>query len=530
MAITEKTDVEHVSSRDVEALTKRPTVEPVPQSAKAEAGVILRVDTAADTGLRLAKDGHTVLLPQPTDDKDDPLNWPSWKKHAVLFVVAWGAFCADFTSAAGSAPILLQAQEWHESISRVNETNSINVLMMALGGLIWVPMTSIIGRAPTLFWSNLIGFLFTIGTALAPNFTTFYAMRALKGFFITSSQTISIAFIRDMFFHHERARKIGIWALLYIASPYWGPLVGNFVLGATHKWQDVFWTCVGVCALDMIVIVMFLDETWYNREIQSSDQPRRGTGFWSRMSRIVGFWEFRNQKGYYKPVYHSFKKYIITLTKPVVFLVLAAYLLFFAWAIGINITTAILFGTPREFGGYGYSFTSLGYLYFSPIVGVIFGEVFGHYINDWIAQRYVRKHNGVFEPEARLYMIYLAAIPMIGGLVLLGQALDRHLSVAAVIMGWGLHSFGIMLTSVAVSAFVLDSYPTAPAEVSGWSNFARAIGGFSVGYFQQPWGARVGFDGSFGTQAGVVAFGVIIVGIVHKYGHSLRLRAGPIEQ
>ncbi|CRK31560.1 hypothetical protein BN1708_015975 [Verticillium longisporum] len=483
MAITEKTDVEHVSSRDVEALTKRPTVEPVPQSAKAEAGVILRVDTAANTGLRLAKDGHTVLLPQPTVDKDDPLNWPSWKKHAVLFVVAWGAFCADFTSAAGSAPILLQAQEWHESISRVNETNSINVLMMALGGLIWVPMTSIIGRAPTLFWSNLIGFLFTIGTALAPNFTTFYAMRALKGFFITSSQTISIAFIRDMFFHHERARKIGIWALLYIASPYWGPLVGNFVLGATHKWQDVFWTCVGVCALDMIVIVMFLDETWYNREIHSSDQPRRGTGFWSRMSRIVGIWEFRNQKGYYKPVYH-----------------------------------------------YGYSFTSLGYLYFSPIVGVIFGEVFGHYINDWIAQRYVRKHNGVFEPEARLYMIYLAAIPMIGGLVLLGQALDRHLSVAAVIMGWGLHSFGIMLTSVAVSAFVLDSYPTAPAEVSGWSNFARAIGGFSVGYFQQPWGAKVGFDGSFGTQAGVVAFGVIIVGIVHKYGHSLRLRAGPIEQ
>ncbi|EEY23061.1 conserved hypothetical protein [Verticillium alfalfae VaMs.102] len=480
MAITEKTDVEHVSSRDVEALTKRPTVEPVPQSAKAEAGVILRVDTAADTGLRLAKDGH--------------------------------------------------AQEWHESISRVNETNSINVLMMALGGLIWVPMTSIIGRAPTLFWSNLIGFLFTIGTALAPNFTTFYAMRALKGFFITSSQTISIAFIRDMFFHHERARKIGIWALLYIASPYWGPLVGNFVLRRHPQVagyildlcrRGVLWTCS--------FIVMFLDETWYNREIHSSNQPRRGAGFWSRMSRIVGIWEFRNQKGYYKPVYQSFKKYIITLTKPVVFLVLAAYLLFFAWAIGINITTAILFGTPREFGGYGYSFTSLGYLYFSPIVGVIFGEVFGHYINDWIAQRYVRKHNGVFEPEARLYMIYLAAIPMIGGLVLLGQALDRHLSVAAVIMGWGLHSFGIMLTSVAVSAFVLDSYPTAPAEVSGWSNFARAIGGFSVGYFQQPWGAKVGFDGSFGTQAGVVAFGVIIVGIVHKYGHSLRLKAGPIE-
>ncbi|KAM0332012.1 hypothetical protein ACHAQA_002278 [Verticillium albo-atrum] len=303
-----------------------------------------------------------------------------------------------------------------------------------------------------------------------------------------------------MFFHHERARKIGIWALLYIASPFWGPLVGNFVLGATGKWEDVFWTCVGVCALDMVLIVMFLDETWYNREIPSADQPPRGKGFWSRMSRVV-----------------------------VIFLVLVAYLLFFAWAIGINITTAILFGTPREFGGYGYSFNSLGFLYFSPIVGVVLGELFGHYFNDFIAQRYVRKHNGVFEPEARLYMIYVSAFPMIGGLVLLGQALQHHLPVAAVIMGWGLHTFGIMTTSVAVSAFVLDAYPTAPAEVSGWTNFARAIGGFGVGYFQQPWGAKVGFDASFGTQAAIVAFGMVLIGIVHKFGHSLRIKAGPVE-
>lgn len=166
-------------------------------------------------------------------------------------------------------------------------------------------------------------------------------------------------------------------------------------------------------------------------------------------------------------------------------------LLFFAWAIGINITTAILFGTPREFGGYGYSYNGVGYLYFSPIVGILIGEVFGHYFNDWVARRYTRKHNGVFEPEARLHTIYISSIFMIAGLVLLGQALFRHLSAAAVVMGWGLHSFGIMCTSVAVTAYVLDSYPTAPAEVSGWANFARAIGGFGVGYFQQPWVLRL---------------------------------------
>ncbi|KAI7781835.1 hypothetical protein LA080_014325 [Diaporthe eres] len=201
------------------------------------AGIVSEVPT--ESGLRIREDGHIILVPQPTDDEMDPLNWSWSKKHLILLTVAWSAFCADFTSAAGSAPIILQSIEFQKSIPTVNETNSMNVLMMALGGLIWVPMTSIIGRAPTLFWTNLLGFLFSIGTAASPNFRTFYAMRALTGFFITSGQTISIAFIRDIFFFHERARKIGLWALLYIASPFWGPMIGNFVVGGTKSWQNV---------------------------------------------------------------------------------------------------------------------------------------------------------------------------------------------------------------------------------------------------------------------------------------------------
>lgn len=44
--------------------------------------------------------------------------------------ISWGAFCADFTAAAGSATVVSQAAEWNKSLSRLNETNSINVLMM----------------------------------------------------------------------------------------------------------------------------------------------------------------------------------------------------------------------------------------------------------------------------------------------------------------------------------------------------------------------------------------------------------------
>lgn len=34
--------------------------------------------------VKLAKDGKTVLIPQPSDDPEDVLNWPASKKYRVL--------------------------------------------------------------------------------------------------------------------------------------------------------------------------------------------------------------------------------------------------------------------------------------------------------------------------------------------------------------------------------------------------------------------------------------------------------------
>lgn len=200
-------------------------------------------------------------------------------------------------------------------------------------------------------------------------------------------------------------------------------------------------------------------------------------------------------------------------------------MLIFAWAIGINITTAILFSSPIEYGGYGYTSKSLGFLYFTPIVGVFIGEMFGHFFNDWVARRYIHKHKGLFEPEVRLWMMYISIGVMVPALVLVGQALRWHLNVAAVIFGWGGHSFGVMTMSVAVTAYGLDSYPMIPAELGGWLNVARTIGGFSIGFLQSPWVEAVGADASFGTQAAFVALAAVPVLILQFYGRRLRMRA-----
>lgn len=44
--------------------------------------------------LKTNSDGLTTLIPQPSNDPNDPLNWSQTKKNAILFVVS----CTGMTS------------------------------------------------------------------------------------------------------------------------------------------------------------------------------------------------------------------------------------------------------------------------------------------------------------------------------------------------------------------------------------------------------------------------------------------------
>lgn len=65
--------------------------------------------TAIETGIKLAPDGHTRLVPQPSDDPNDPLNWSWRKKHIILAIVAFIALLPDYGSATGAVTLLPQS-------------------------------------------------------------------------------------------------------------------------------------------------------------------------------------------------------------------------------------------------------------------------------------------------------------------------------------------------------------------------------------------------------------------------------------
>ena len=130
----------------------------------------------------------------------------------MLLVVAYTALLPDYGSATGAITLLPQARQWHMSEDEVNHSQVGNVFMLGAGGLATVVLSAYFGRLPVLFYFVALALATAAWCAAATTFDSFMAARILNGFFSTVAQGGGLMFIQDMFFFHERARKINIWA------------------------------------------------------------------------------------------------------------------------------------------------------------------------------------------------------------------------------------------------------------------------------------------------------------------------------
>lgn len=69
---------------------------------------------------------------------------------------------------------------------------------------------------------------------------------------------------------------------------------------------------------------------------------------------------------------------------------------------------------------------------------------------------------------------YLAVLLYLCGFILLGASIQKHLSVGALIMGWGIAVFSVMIGTVAVYAYCNDCFPKHQVCIVFY-NFSREI-------------------------------------------------------
>jgi hypothetical protein len=78
-----------------------------------------------------------VLVPQPSDDVNDPLNWPAWKKSlAFVSVISFASLTIWMIGGVGAA-VLLFMKEFGTDLNRT-VTDLISYAVLAIGFGVWL--------------------------------------------------------------------------------------------------------------------------------------------------------------------------------------------------------------------------------------------------------------------------------------------------------------------------------------------------------------------------------------------------------
>ena len=105
-------------------------------------GTVLLNDEAAHSealtgGLKhgTGKNSHIVLAPQPSEDPNDPLNWSSWKKEIVTYILCFGAMLNAATiGPLLNSSIVVIATDLNRSITDVVVISGYNLLAVGASG------------------------------------------------------------------------------------------------------------------------------------------------------------------------------------------------------------------------------------------------------------------------------------------------------------------------------------------------------------------------------------------------------------
>ena len=256
-----------------------------------------------------------------------------------------------------------------------------------------------------------------------------------------------------------------------------GPFISAFISEALN-WRENFGVLAGFYGFSVVMVVLLGDETLYDRE--KTERKTASSPFLERVYRLTGVAGFRDAAG--RPgLWEVTKDLFSLLLRPYLLLPTFGFTTWITmWTIGLVSTVTQFVRPPVIAGGYAFSNTATALIHLAPMIGTVAAEFWGHWFNDFLCNRYIKKHGGQYKPENRLWGVYPAWIIGIAGLVTYGQVLQHHKHWIGLAFGWGMNCFSTLGTTVAISAYILDVLPQHAALTAAWINAFRTVGTFET--------------------------------------------------
>ena len=162
-------------------------------------GTEVMVDVGSHHFVKSSAGSDRVLVPQPSDDAHDPLNWNRFWKFSTI------ACATAVTFIQGMGPLALAPmfpeliKDFHSNLTDVVQFTGVAILVLGFSNFIWwvfmrwgfsmsglmgwrrVPLSTSFGRRPVLLASTMICFGSAIWRARAQSYGSFMGASVLNG-------------------------------------------------------------------------------------------------------------------------------------------------------------------------------------------------------------------------------------------------------------------------------------------------------------------------------------------------------------
>ncbi|KAI0146685.1 major facilitator superfamily domain-containing protein [Pestalotiopsis sp. NC0098] len=466
------------------------------------------------------------LVPQPSDDPRDPLNWPMSKKIAIFGIMCFGTFIGTATAVSNVLAIPAQAEDF--GITPEQSSYSISAVLggIVVGPVVLVAAVRVFGVMSCCFWSEIAVVATSIWSSLSAGpgaFNSFCASRAIAGLFCPTTQVFSAGVIAQIFFLHQRGRAFAIYSTIYMVSSVAGPTFSAFIV-QYHKWPICFWWTVAANGLSAILFFVLGEETGWdrarNQPPSSSPIPRTWLG-----RRCALFFPGTRvaAPGKAKNIKMSYSVFCKVFVSPICILSGIYNLINYGWFVMAGVQIPIILVAPRDQGGFGFSSNATGYFYFSAWIGALIGVGYGVLINDRLPLWIKKRRGGVWHPEYRLHTAWfpgLVVAPI--GLGLFGASVFYHLHFMALAVAEAMIVFGATACIPPAINYVIEVYKSHPQEVGTALNVYRVSFTVAIQFFYAPWTLSVGVNWVWGISAFCTLFSCVLIAILVLGGKRLR--------
>ncbi|KAF2104672.1 serine/threonine kinase 16 [Rhizodiscina lignyota] len=490
-------------------------------------GTEIMADIGSHHFVKSGDRSHKVLVPQPSEDKHDPLNWSfKWKiaaiiaAHSVTFTQGFGPL-----SLAPMFPDYIEA--FHTTLPSAVQFTGVAILVLGFSNFLWVPISTSFGRRPVYIFSQLICFASCIWRAKANSYGSFMGACVLNGIGAGPAETIQPAVIADIFFLHDRGKWNTLYWVVYMGSLMVAPIISG-PMSAHVGWRNFWYLNVGIIGLSLLLVVFCFPETKWDRatprngpsvapqgvvedekgetmateaQLQQVETAHRdpwlGKGYPSKMQWFI-----------FQPNAHPFKSIALDLWVPwklMIFPIVQFASFVVSWScssfLTLNLTQSQVFAAPP----YNYSSQNIGFMNFAILVGAFIGLATAGPLSDWVSMRATIRNGGIREPEMRLPAMIPYVIIMYLGNIIVSVGYQNHWPwEAIVIIGFACAGIQVAALPSIVSTYAVDSYKPVAGSLFVSMTVNKNVWGYGFSKFITNWAEEAGFIPPIMTNASLI--------------------------